>query len=194
MTGKGQRFESKDASDQHAGYLSAAQTNIKGFSLNVKNKNILINTFIQHLIEIPRKTMKDDGTRCQFPISLSTQPSRGPSLLSLLPPPSSATVSMLGYFRVARPDTAENLWKQRGAGWVGSESPEPRGCSFPRWSKHPVRQSRVFLTLCAHTPCSGIIHGRVFASLEERWDYMPILGVRKMRFKLLLRNFAKLYG
>ena len=80
------------------------------------------------------------------------------------------------------------------AGWVGSESPEPRGCSFPRWSKHPVRQSRVFLTLCVHTPCSGIIHGRVFASLEERWDYMPILGVRKMRFKLLLRNIAKLYG
>lgn len=185
MTGKGQRFESKHTNDQHAGYLSAAQTNIKGFPLNVKNKNTLITTFIQHPIEIPRKAMKDDGAHSQFPISLSTQPSRGPSSPSLLSPLSSAAVSTLGCFRITRPDTAENLWKGRGAGWVGSQSPEPRGCSFPRWSKHPIRQSRVFVILCAHTPCSGIIHGRVFASLEERWDYMPILGVRKMRFKLL---------
>lgn len=58
MTGKGQRLESKYANDQHAGYLSATQTNIKGFPLHVRNKNTLITTFIPHPIRISRKTMK----------------------------------------------------------------------------------------------------------------------------------------
>ena len=58
MTGKGQRFESKYTNDQHAGYLSATHRNIKGFPLNIKNKNTPFTTFIQYPIEISRKTMK----------------------------------------------------------------------------------------------------------------------------------------
>lgn len=184
MTGKGQRFENKYTNDQHAGYLSATQRNIKGFPLNIKNKNTPITTFIQHPIEISRKTMK---RWCgSFPVPYLPLNTVFPlSVIAVLLSPHSSVIAPLGYFMITRTDTAENLWKERGTRWVGSQSPEPKGCSFPRWSKRPIRQSRVFVTLCAHTPCSGIIHGRVFASLEERWDYMPILWVRKLRFKLL---------